>query len=99
MNIYSKLLVEAEKNKMTISEKRFKSKAKGLIYGNKIGISKALSTEAERACILAEELGHYHTTHGNIINQAILGNKKQERKARMWAHEKLIPLTSILEAN
>lgn len=58
-----------------------------------------IKTRAEKACILAEELGHYHTTVGDITDQSIAAHRKQERRARIWAHEKLIPLTAIIEAH
>src|SRR5690606_38194170 len=51
------------------------------------------------ACILAEELGHYHTTAGDITDQTSISNRKQERRARVWAYERLIPLSSIVRAH
>ena len=38
----------------------------------------------EKASVLAEELGHYYTTVGNILDQEDAGNRKQEHKARTW---------------
>lgn len=47
------------------------------------------------ACVLVEELGHYHTTVGNILNQDDTNNRKQERAARKWAYKKLVPIENI----
>lgn len=69
----------------------------GLIYGNRIAIRNQL-TEIKKKCVLAEELGHYHTTAGNILDQSEPGNRKQELRARLWAHNKLIGLSGLIRA-
>ncbi len=80
---YENLLEEAAENDVYIIEKAdFKSKADGLINGNVIGINKTVRTNRKRSCILAEELGHYHTTYGNIISQSSVSDRKQELHAR-----------------
>ena len=70
----------------------------GRVNGNRIAINKNLSTTVEKKCVLIEELGHYLTTHGNILNQENILNIKQELFARKWAYEKLIPLESLISA-
>lgn len=97
MNAYEQLLSSSGEN-IIVVEKNFKSQAKGLCKGNKIGISKAISTSTEKACILAEELGHHYTTVGNILNQSSVSNRKQELRARMWAYNKLIGLMGIIKS-
>lgn len=97
MNVYEQLLSSSDENIIVI-EKQFKSKAKGLCKGNKIGISSDIDTSTEKACVLAEELGHHHTTVGDIINISDSQNRKQERQARMWGYNKLIGLTGIVKA-
>ena len=67
---YDELLYEANEKGLEIVEKYFKSDAKGLCKGNKIGIRKDLSSN-EKACVLAEEIGHYETTVGNIIDRML----------------------------
>lgn len=62
-------------------------------------IDKAIKSRNEKACILAEELGHYHTTTGNILDLSDVRNRKQEKRARNWAYEKLIPLQSLVKAS
>lgn len=71
---------------------------KGLYTDNSIAISDKIETENEKTCVLAEELGHYYTSTGNILKQNDFNNRKQEQNARAWAYEKLIPLNSLIEA-
>lgn len=97
MNAYENLLSECGDN-ISVIEKDFKSKAKGLCKGNKIGISKAVETSTEKRCILAEELGHYYTTIGNILNQQKVANAKQELHARTWAYNECVGLIGIVKA-
>lgn len=54
--------------------------------------------ESEKTCVLAEELGHYHTTVGNILELYDIRNIKQERAARLWAYDKIIGLDGIVDA-
>lgn len=72
---------------------------KGRQKGNMIAIKKDIPSTVEKACILAEELGHFHTTTGTILDETILTNKKQELYARAWAYKKLIPLTKFITAH
>lgn len=52
---YEQLLNDADIIGLEVVEKNFKSDAKGLCKGNKIGIRKNMSA-AEKACVLAEEM-------------------------------------------
>jgi len=96
---YDKLLNEAEKQGIEVSEKPLLPRIKGLYADNTIWINKNLPTSIEKSCILAEELGHYHTTSGDILDQSIIQNRKQEQTARIWAYRKLVPLKSFLQAH
>lgn len=98
MNCYEKLIDECYKENVTVVEKNFKSKAKGLWKNKKIGISARLTTIKEKNCVLAEEYGHYKTTLGNITNLNDIGNVKQEIQARRWGYEKMCSLEKIIEA-
>lgn len=98
LNSYEIGLDECYNDNVTVVEKRFKSKAKGLWKNNVIGISKDIDTIAERNCILAEEHGHFKTTVGNILDLNNINNLKQENKARAVAIEKLCSLKKIVEA-
>ncbi len=52
----------------------------------------------EKACVLAEELGHYESSVGNIIDMSNPQNRKQERQARFWAYNKQIGLCGLIQA-
>ena len=62
-------------------------------------LSKNIETDRERKCVLAEEIGHYESTVGDILDQDILINRKQELTARRIAYEKLLPLDQIIAAH
>lgn len=97
--VYEELLDEAAASNIKIIENAdFKSRSDGLIYGDVIALNKNLQTNTERACILAEELGHYYTSTGDIIDQGCVSNRKQERKARLWAYCKMITFDKLIEA-
>lgn len=96
---YEKLLEEAEQNNIYVIENAaFESKSDGLINGDVIGLNRNIRSYKKKACVLAEELGHYHTTAGDIICQSSDSDRKQELRARVWAYEKLIGLFGIVRA-
>src|SRR6056297_1796113 len=70
----------------------------GLYADGCVAISSRLDTNAEKACILAEEIGHHLLNHGNILDQSMTSKVKQENVARNWAYEKLVPLDLFIEA-
>lgn len=96
--LYESLLREADRRHVRVEEKELPGTIKGLQGNNHIWINKKLSTKA-KAGILAEELGHYETTSGNIIDQSIHINRKQELQARTWAYKKTLPLDYLIEAH
>ena len=99
MNRFEELLAESEEGNIIVVEKHFKSKALGLCKGNKIGLSKKLTTTAEKACIYAEEYhGHYKTTIGNILDLEDIQNAKQENIAHAKAIERLCSIKQIVSA-
>lgn len=69
----------------------------GYCYNDVIFINET-SSEKTKYCILAEEIGHYFTSYGNIINLSDTKNIHQENKARIWAYEKLISPDALIEA-
>lgn len=94
---YEKLLIEADMLGIIVKEADLITK-KGLCYGNRIAINKSLS-EYEKGCVLAEELGHYTLTVGDIKEQTFnISNKKQELLARRWGYNKLVALTDLINA-
>lgn len=70
----------------------------GLIYGNKILLNPKLSYCKKRE-VLAEEIGHYKTTVGDIIDQTIPFNRKQELQARDYGCKLLINLDGLIACN
>ncbi|CAG9621098.1 ImmA/IrrE family metallo-endopeptidase [Sutcliffiella rhizosphaerae] len=95
---YEALLKEAQ-DFVYVYEKPLHENIKGLQADNVIYINKNLPTQIEKVCILAEEIGHYHTSYGNILDQSSIPNKKQELRARQWAYKKLFPLSKIVQAH
>ena len=55
-------------------------------------------TTNKKYCILAEEIGHYETSVGDILDQGDANNRRQENVARTWAYKKILPLENILFA-
>ena len=70
---------------------------KGLYVDGNIAIEKKLTT-AEKACVLAEELGHHFTSTGNILDLSDVRNRKQELRARLWAYQKAFDLNDLVSA-
>lgn len=95
---YEKLLQEAHQEEIDIYEKSMSKRIKGLYADNVIWLNKHLPTTSDKICVLAEELGHYHTSIGDILDQSILNNRKQEKQARNWAYKRLVPLHMIIKA-
>ena len=99
MNSFERLEDEARKDGIDVIQKKFRSRRiKGLYSDGIIGINDNVRTSAEKTCVLSEELGHHHTSVGNIIDMTSAGNRKQERQARMWGYNKLIGLSGIVNA-
>ncbi|MFD2117261.1 ImmA/IrrE family metallo-endopeptidase [Paenibacillus yanchengensis] len=95
---YDALVKEAMQQGIDIYEMPMKPRTKGLYADKTIWINKGIETEVEKSCVLAEELGHYYTSQGHILDQQDIRNRKQELKARHWAYEKLIPLSQLVNA-
>ena len=98
MTEYEEMEQEAFDEGVNIDYVTFRSpRIKGLYCDGSIAISTKLRTSAERSCILAEELGHYHTSAGNILSLDAV-SRKQERIARLWAYNRQVGLTGIVRA-
>ena len=94
---YESLLDEAHQDGLVVKEKPLKYN-NGRIKEIKIAIRNDIDTTTEKSSVLAEELGHYYTTTGNILDQSIVMNRKQERRARLWAYDKMIGLNGLISA-
>lgn len=99
MNTYEYLEDKACKDGIEIVNRTFKSnRIKGLYCDGTIALNSKIETSTERACILAEELGHHHTSTGVIIDLSDVQNRKQERQARLWAYNDRIGLYGLIRA-
>lgn len=96
MTTYEELLMEAEHQNLITKEKDLPI-SKGRIKGNRIAIHKDLS-EVEKKCVMAEELGHYYTGTGDILDQSSVSNRKQELRGRIHAYDRLVGLMGIIDA-
>ena len=99
MNAYEQLQDYACNNGVDVIDYHFRNDSiKGLYCDGTAAIRKNIDTVTEKACVLAEELGHHHTSSGNILDQTNVNNRKQELRARMWAYNELIGLCGIINA-
>lgn len=96
MTKYEYLLNEAHSQQLITVESPLRAN-KGRIVGDMIAI-KSDMTDTEKQCVMAEELGHYYTSVGDILDQESVDNRKQELKARLWAYKRLLPLDCFISA-
>lgn len=96
--MYETLLQEADKEHIEVISLPLHERIKGLYCDRIIALNKNISKTSEKTCILAEELGHYHTSCGDIPDQKNVANRKQEIKAKRWAVKRLVPLKNIIKA-
>jgi len=98
---YEELLQRAIHNGIEVFEDydfEEESRFKGLYCDGVIALNSELETNTEKACVLAEEIGHHEMTAGDILDQADTSNRKQEKKARLWAYKEMITLDKLLDA-
>lgn len=99
MNKLEKLEQEAFEDSVKVHDYYLgEENLKGIYIDGNIAINTSVNNTVEKACVLAEELGHHHTSVGNIIDMENVSNRKQERQARFWGYNKLIGLTGIIKA-
>ena len=94
---YEELLMQADRSGLIVKEKSL-SGSDGRIYGRRIAIKKNLKTSAEKSCTLAEEIGHYQTSVGDIVDLQNDSDIKQEYRARLMGYNTLIGLRGLVEA-
>lgn len=99
MATYENLLDEAQKHNIEVYEMPMLPRNKGLYADGIVWVNKYTLTTVDKACTLAEEIGHYHTSTGDILDQQDIRNRKQELRARQWAYHCMIPLNRIVEAH
>lgn len=98
MNMYERLEDEACMDDIDVIQKKFSSNIKGLYCNGTVAINENIETTNEKACVLAEELGHHYTSVGNIIDVSDIQNRKQERQARLHGYNRMIGLTGLIQA-
>lgn len=94
---YDEMLEYADNDGAIVKEKSIPG-FDGRIKHNRIAIHSGISTQTEKSCVLAEELGHYHTSYGDILDLDNVQNRKQELRARMWGYNLKIGLLGIVRA-
>ena len=98
MNTYECLQDEACEDGIDVIDHSFESqRIKGLYCDGVVAIRKDMNT-TQKACALAEEMGHHYTTVGNILDMESIQNRKQERQARLHGYNRLIGLAGLIEA-
>lgn len=93
---YEELLETAEAEGLTVKEKPL-SGSNGRIYKNRIAIRSDIKTNVEKSCTLAEEIGHYKTTYGDITRLDSISNEKQEYRARLYGYNLQVGLIGIIK--
>lgn len=94
---YEELLDKADSENLIVREKNIPGYG-GRIFKNRIAIHRELKSTAEKSCVLAEELGHYYTSSGDILDQSKTENRKQEYRARLYGYNLRIGLMGIVQA-
>ena len=94
---YEQLLTAADQEGLLVKEQPLTGHD-GLIRGSRIAIRKDIETQAEKSCVLAEELGHYRTSSGNILDQNKAESRKQEYRARLYGYNLKIGLAGLIRA-
>lgn len=94
---YDELLKQADDTGLIVKEK-FLTGSDGRISGRRIAIGKNLKTSIEKSCTLAEEIGHYHTSVGDIVRLPNDADRKQEYRARLYGYNLKIGLRGLIDA-
>ena len=94
---YEQLLTAADQEGLLVKEQPLTGHD-GLIRGSRIAIRKDIETQAEKSCVLAEEIGHYRTSSGNILDQSRVASRKQEYRARLYGYNLKIGLAGLIRA-
>lgn len=92
---YDEILTTADNEGLTVMEKPLTG-SNGRIYKNRIAIRSDISTTVEKSCVLAEEIGHYKTTYGDITRLDNVSNVKQEYRARIYGYNLKVGLIGII---
>lgn len=95
---YTELIADTDNENIEVVELDLGSKKEcGKCIGNIIFLNKEMNV-IQKKCVLAEELGHFYTTVGDITGLKNVINLKEEQRARRWSYKKLIPLCELKKA-
>lgn len=94
---YDDTLKMADNLGLVVREKPLKS-SDGRIYNNRVAIRRTIPTSVEKSCVLAEEIGHYRTSYGDITRLKSVSDRKQEHRARLYGYNLKIGLMGLIRA-
>lgn len=94
---YDDTLKMADNLGLVVREKPLKS-SDGRIYNNRVAIRRTIPTSVEKSCVLAEEIGHYRTSYGDITRLKSVSGRKQEHRARLYGYNLKIGLMGLIRA-
>lgn len=100
MDKYEELLQEADDSGVNVIENYDLSSTrfKGIYCDGTVALDRHHCTTQELKCVLAEELGHHNTAVGDITDQTSISNRKQERRGRALAYNRLVGLRGIIDS-
>lgn len=102
MTLAERLLEEARRDKITVKTEQLPDNGPRALYINVgakvIVILNPTETQAEMACLLSEELGHFHTAPFKTLSYETIEDAKAEARARRWAHRRILPPVRLLNA-
>ncbi|RGE63853.1 hypothetical protein [Eisenbergiella massiliensis] len=96
MDCYETLIDRADQLGISVIEIDFKGR-NGRIMNDTIFIRRDMLTVG-KSCATSEELGHHFTGAGDILNQNLPNNAKQEKRGKIWAYNDRVGLRGIIKA-
>ena len=102
MNIFEELENEASVLGIEVIDTEIPVIGMNAVYLSLSGIDRIFlrnsGTVRDRACWIAEELGHHHTGQNQILNYCSTNDWRAEARARRWAHMRLLTPDAIYTA-
>ena len=93
---YEEMIETANKEGLTVIEKPLVA-SNGRILKNRVAIRSGIATTKEKSCVLAEEIGHYKTSYGDVTRLDSISNLKQEHRARIYGYNLKVGLLGIIK--
>lgn len=104
MELAEQLCDDAMKDGIEISIEQMPIEAKHVkamylnIRGKPMIIVRPTQTQAELVCLLAEELGHYHTNPYRVLQYHNISDLHAEAAARRWGYRRVIAIDRVIKA-